>query len=318
MFKTPILLISWQRPDKTLMVLKKIQQVKPLKIYLACDGVNLKDKGNRKKVEKTREILNNFINWECEIKKLYSDKNLGCKKGVSKAISWFFSNEEEGIILEDDCIPHVDFFHFSSLLLEKYRNDTRIWSISAHNQQEGIKNGIGSYYFSRYSHCWGWATWRRCWKEYDNDIKKWPEIKKNKILSNVFDNKRQYKYWEKIFDNIYYKSEPNTWDYQWSYICFLNSGLTIIPNINLINNIGFDNEATHTVKGQPKTNNLELKMKKSGIFPLSHPPQIIRSKSADFRVELITYSGLPLLSFKKIIGLIGRLCFKIKSAIKIK
>ena len=317
MFKTPILLISWQRPEQTLMVLKKIQKVKPIKVYLACDGVNLKIKNN-KKVNKTREILNNFINWNCEIKKLYSDKNLGCKLGVSQAISWFFSNEEEGIILEDDCIPHVDFLYFSSVLLEKYRNDERIWSISAHNQQEGAKHGVGSYYFSRYAHCWGWATWRRCWKEYDPYIRRWPEIKTNKIINNVFDNKRQYKFWEEIFDNIYYYSKPDTWDYQWSYTCFLNSGLTIIPNINLINNVGFNNEATHTIKGQSKTNNVELKLKESGIFPLIHPPQIIRSKSADLKVELITYSGFPLLSFKKIIGLINKLFFKIKNTIKIK
>lgn len=315
MFKTPVLLISWRRPKKTLMVIKKIQQVKPLKLYLACDGVDLNDKNSHKNVQETREILNNNINWDCEIKKLYRDKNLGCKIGVSDAISWFFSNEEEGIILEDDCIPHLDFFHLSSVLLEKYRHDKRIWSITAHNQQEGKKHGTGSYYYSRYAHCWGWATWRRCWKEYDPDIKKWPEIKKNKILKNVFDNKRQFKYWEKIFDNIYYHSKPNTWDYQWSYTCFLNSGLTIIPNINLINNIGFDSNATHTIKGRSKTNNSELNFINSGIFPLIHPPQIIRSKSADLKVELITYSGQTCLSLKNFISLLIKLFFKLKSII---
>ena len=118
MFKTPVLLISWRRPKKTLMVIKKIQQVKPLKLYLACDGVDLNDKNSHKNVQETREILNNNINWDCEIKKLYRDKNLGCKIGVSDAISWFFSNEEEGIILEDDTLPSNSFYAFCEFMLE--------------------------------------------------------------------------------------------------------------------------------------------------------------------------------------------------------
>ena len=302
MFETPILLISWKRPQKTLKVLNEIRKISPTKIYLACDGPIKNDPVNKEKVLQTRKILNNEIDWHCEINRLYSDTNNGCKIGVSKAITWFFKNEEQGIILEDDCIPHKDFFNFCSILLEKYKNDSRIWCISAHNNQGGEKQGNGSYYFSRYSHCWGWATWRRCWKFYDPYIKSWPEIKKGGILNNIFCKKEIIRFWERIFDNIYYNSKPNTWDYQWSYLCFLNSGLTIIPNINLVNNIGFDAEATHTKNDSYFTKNKELELEESGIFPLIHPQQITISKLADEKIEFLIYSGYPkfsLKSFKK-------------------
>ena len=271
MFKTPILIISWKRPEKTLKLINEIKKIKPNKIYLACDGPIKNDKFNRFKVEKNREVLEKEITWKCEVNKLYSNKNNGCKLAVSKAITWFFKNEEEGIILEDDCIPHLDFLKFCSILLDKYRDDSRVWCISAHNQNKNTSVKNVSYYFSRYSHCWGWASWRRCWNLYDPDIKTWPEKKKEKILNNIFESTKQIQYWENIFNNIHYNSQPDTWDYQWTYLCFLNSGLTIIPTINLIKNIGFDNDATHTLEGNPKTNNEELllknnpKLTKSGI-----------------------------------------------------
>ena len=312
MFKTPILIISWQRPEKTLALINVIRKFKPQKLYLACDGPIVNDKENERKVIKTREILDKEINWICEFKKLYSETNNGCKVGVSKAITWFFKNEEQGIILEDDCIPHEDFFLFSEILLNKYQNDSRIWCISAHNNQAGKRQGKGSYYFSRYNHCWGWASWRRCWKFYDPEIKNWPKYKKENILKNIFSTRKEVKYWENIFDNIYFKSQPDTWDYQWTLTCFVNSGLTIIPNINLVNNIGFGKDATHTKKGISSTNNKELILKESGIFPLIHPISVTRIKLADKRVESIIYSGYSNLSIKNLKLIINKLFFKIK------
>lgn len=317
MFTTPILLISWKRPEKTRKVLNAIREVQPNKLYLACDGANYKDKIIYSKVQMTRAILDNNIDWNCEVKKLYSNKNNGCKLGVSKAIEWFFNNEKEGIILEDDCLPHNDFFYFCKDMLEKYRFDERIWCISAHNLQKGEIHGEGSYYFSRYSHCWGWATWKRCWDQYDPNIKKWPYLKKIKLLKQILDNKKQIKYWTKIFDDLFYKSYPDTWDYQWTFTCLINSGLTIIPNINLISNIGFDEEATHTLIGNPDTNNIELSQKQSGLFPIIEPKLIVRSKSADLNVEYVCYSGYPLYSPKWAINKLKKILKKIKSSLKL-
>ena len=318
MFKTPILLITWRRPQKTLEVIKQVRKIAPKKIYLACDGPIKNDKINQEKVFKTREILHKEINWDCEIKKSYSKVNLGCRLGVSNAISWFFQNEEKGIILEDDCVPHKDFLYFCSIMLDKYQNDSRIWCISANNNQGGQIHGNGSYYFGRYNHCWGWASWRRCWQFYDPYIKNWPKIKKEKVLNNIFAKKHEIQFWEKTFDNIYYRSIPDTWDYQWSYTCFLNSGLTIIPNINLVNNIGYDQEATHTIKGLSFTNNKELNFEESGIFPIKDPQQIIRSKSADEKIECLIYSGYPIFSFQSLKNNFKKLILKLNFFLKLR
>ncbi len=290
-FQTPILLIAWRRPGKTIKVIEKIKEIKARKIYVACDGFISDDKINNIKVQETREIIKNSINWECELKKLFSDSNQGCKKGVSNAINWFFKNEKEGIILEDDCLPHLDFFYFCEEMLRKYRFDDRIWSITGQNIQNNIWRGDSTYYFSKYSHCWGWASWRRCWEKYDRDIQNWPKFKKSKLLNNFFERKIERKYWENIFDNLYYKSKPDTWDYQWTLTCLINSGLTIIPNQNLIENIGFDNEATHTKTTLFNTKIFNFNRYTSKIFPIIHPIYIHSDKNADKYTELNCYSG---------------------------
>ena len=317
MFNTPILLISWKRPEKTKRLLEAIRKIEPKKLYLACDGAKNRDNATQAKVHMNREILNQEINWDCEVKKLYSEINHGCKIGVSKAINWFFENEKEGIILEDDCIPHKDFFYFCKDMLARFRSDERIWCISAHNLQNGEIHGDGSYYFSRYSHCWGWATWKRCWDLYDPNIEQWPIIKKNNTLKQILDNKKQIKYWEKIFDNLFNHSFPDTWDYQWTFTCLINSGLTVIPNINLIENIGFDEEATHTIEGRAYTDNHELNQKESGLYPLRHPKLLVRSKYADINVENVCYSGYPINSLKGLIFNFKKINRKIKTILNL-
>ena len=314
-FDTPILLISWCRPEKTQKIIERIKSIRPKKLYLASDGPISNDEKNKKKVELNRALLNKEIDWLCEKKILYSDFNQGCKYGVSNAINWFFENETEGIILEDDCLPHLDFFYFCRDLLKIYRDDERIWSITGQNMQNNKIHGRASYYFSKYSHCWGWASWRRCWDKYDRDIKSWPANKELHNLKNIFENKKETKFWSNILDNLYYESRPDTWDYQWTYTCFINSGLTIVPNKNLIENIGFDQEATHT-----KENFLDLSIEdfsifSSGLTPIKHPENIIPNKQADKYTELICYSGINLMSIEGIKIFIRKLKYKIKSFI---
>ena len=306
-FETPILLITWCRPEKTLRVIEKIKEVNPKKIYIASDGYKKGDKKNKAKVEETREIIKNHINWKCEAKNLFSINNQGCKYGVSNAINWFFQNENEGIILEDDCLPHIDFFYFCEEILRKYRFDDRVWSVTGQNVQNGKWHGDASYYFSKYSHCWGWASWRRCWENYDRDIKSWPKYKKSNLLSNLFENNKEIKYWKRTFDNLYYQSTPDTWDYQWTYACMINSGLTVIPNQNLIENIGFDYEATHTQNMVFETKISNFNRFTSSIIPIKHPENIYQNKKADLNTELICYSGYPLLTINSIKKLMKKL-----------
>ena len=171
--KTAVLFLLFNRPDTTTHVFEKIRQIKPQRLYVASDGPRESYDGEIEKVIKAREIASK-VDWPCELKTLFRDKNLGCKKGVSSAITWFFEHEEQGIILEDDCIPNLDFFNFCENLLIRYSRDKRIFTITGSNFQNGKWRGDASYYFSKKFHCWGWATWKRAWKLYQGDILFWP------------------------------------------------------------------------------------------------------------------------------------------------
>jgi hypothetical protein len=290
-FKVPILIIAWKRPKQTKELIKKIKEINADNLYIACDGARNKNYDDYYKVKKTKELLLKSFDDINKKKYLFSKYNQGCKVGVSNAINWLFENEKEGIILEDDCIPHLDFFRFCKEMLEKYREDKRIWSITGHNQQNNIKRGNGTYYFSKYPRSWGWATWKRSWVKYDRDIKDWPIIRSKGILKNQFTNNYEFKFWEKILDNIYHHNLPNTWDYQWTLYSFLNSGLTIVPNKNLIKNIGFDEDATHTFDGYTNTFPEIEQENKAGIFPTIHPDYFLPNKEADKIIDCLEYSG---------------------------
>jgi hypothetical protein len=255
-FNTPILFLIFNRPDTTEKVFEKIRELKPKNLYIAADGP--RNEGEIIKCNVVKNIVLNNIDWDCNLKTLFREKNLGCKYAVSSAIDWFFDNVEEGIILEDDCLPHSSFFDFSTLMLNLYRDNPKIMHISGDNFSNIEINE--SYFFSKYAHIWGWATWKRAWNYYDVDIPDWPN-KKLSLLSTVFKkSKTQQTYWRKIFDSVY-NNQVNTWDYQWNYACFKQNGLAITPKVNLISNIGFTNNATHISKNTPfadlQTYNLE-------------------------------------------------------------
>ncbi len=292
-FDIPILFIIFNRPNTTIRVFNQIKKIKPKKLYVVADGARNNKEGEDSKCNEVRGIINS-IDWDCEVFKNYSEINLGCKNRLSSGISWFFENEEMGIILEDDCLPDISFFYFCKELLIKHKDNERIGMISGNNFQFGkIKNEY-SYYFSKYSHIWGWATWRRAWKKYDVNMKKWPLLRKkiSSVLPNIFDTV----YWKIIFDDVY-KGKIDTWDYQWTFTCFINNYLSIIPSINLVSNIGFcQKNATHTQRINKFSN-----MKMSSInFPLSHPKTIEDDKRSD---KIIRWQNYPLwkLIIKKIL-----------------
>ncbi len=199
---------------------------------------------------------------------------------MSSAIDWFFSNVQEGIILEDDCVPDQSFFSFCQELLEKYRDDERIMMISGDNFQFGRKRTEGSFYFSRYFHIWGWASWRRAWSHYDVDMNSWPEFRENGYLNNFLSEKRMVKYWESIFNSVYNKL-INTWDYQWVFSCWTQGGLSIMPDNNLVSNIGFDERSAHTT-GDTIFSRLPTKKIE---FPLVYPKYIIPDYASDRYTE---------------------------------
>ncbi len=315
-FKTPILIIAWRRPKHTKKLINKIKQINPDNLYIACDGPNKENSLEKIKVKKTKELLLKSFEKVRVKKYFFSNHNQGCKLGVSNAINWFFEHEEEGIILEDDCIPHLDFFVFCQEMLEKYRNDERIWSITGHNQQNDIQRGNGTYYFSKYPRSWGWASWKRSWLKYDRDITDWPIIKSKGILKNKLKNKREKIFWENIMDNIYHHNSPNTWDYQWTLSAFLNNGLTIVPNKNLIENIGFDEDSTHTFGSDFNGSLKKTKKNSFNLFPTIHPDFFEIDKQADEIVDILEYSGGNKISKKFIIKKLKNIKIKLLKIIK--
>jgi hypothetical protein len=271
----PVLILAWRRPQTLRQVINAIRPVAPTRLFVACDGPNPDRPGEAEKVAATRKVIANEIDWPCHIKRFYSDDNQGCRLGVSRAITWFFEQAEEGIILEDDCVPHPDFFPYCQTLLERYRADTRVWCISGNNFQKDQWRGDGSYYFSRYNHCWGWASWRRCWQNYDGELNQWSSLRDSGLLQTVFEDPKERAYWQKIWQRLQDTEEPDSWAYRWTFTSLVNGGLTALPNRNLVSNVGFGVDATHT-----SGNGVDTTIG-NGIDPHLHPSFVLRDSLAD-------------------------------------
>jgi hypothetical protein len=235
---TPILFLIFNRTETSRRVFERIRQVRPEKLYIAGDGPRANVPQDDKACEDTRQTIVDMIDWPCDLKTLFREKNLGCKKAVSSAISWFFEQESEGVILEDDCLPDPSFFPFCAELLEKYRHEPQIQMISGNNflPEKHGHTPAKSYFFSRCVLIWGWATWRRAWQHYDPEMETWPELKASKNPANL-PSRRLSRYWEKQFE-ISHRGQGTTWDVQWVFACWKQAGCCILPQQNMVENIG--------------------------------------------------------------------------------
>ncbi len=273
--ETPVLFLVFNRPDTTRQVFEAIRQARPTRLYVAADGPRAGRPGEADRCAEVCKIAT-AVDWPCEVKTLFRELNLGCGRAVSEAITWFFEHEEEGIILEDDCLPHPDFFLFCQTLLERYRHNERVWVITGNNFQRGQWRGEGSYYFSRFNHCWGWASWRRAWKHADMSLGFWPKWKDSDEWRAFWPNGAARRYWTQVFDRMY-RREIDTWDYPWTACVWYHGGLTATPNVNLVSNIGFGGDATHT-KGENDPN-ANLPVRSLGL--IYHPTEIRVDEVAD-------------------------------------
>ncbi|MDA9260644.1 hypothetical protein N9P58_02130 [Puniceicoccaceae bacterium] len=241
MLNTPILFLIFNRPELTQRVFSQIAKAKPTKLFVAADGA--RNESEKVVCEQTRTIIDQ-IDWECEVFTLFRDKNLGCRNAVESAISWFFDNVEQGIILEDDCLPNNSFFSFCEEMLDRYQEDTRVMHIGGANFQNGIQRGEASYYFSRIMHCWGWASWRRAWHLNDPNLDTFKRFHNENLVVDLYDDVRIQNFLMKHLSAIY-RGDLNTWCFVWFYSVLIQHGLCIIPNHNLISNIGFGVDSTH-------------------------------------------------------------------------
>jgi hypothetical protein len=282
--ETSVLFLVFNRPSTTKQVFEAIRRARPPRLYVAADGPRDGIDGDRAQLEEVRKIVT-AVDWPCEVKTLFRDYNLGCKIAVSSAISWFFDNEDQGIILEDDCLPSQSFFWFCESLLDKYHADKRISMITGGNYSSGTH--VEDYLFSQYSIIWGWATWRDRWiGSYDVNMGDWPSYKKSKEMDTLIKSKRILKYWITIFERTYL-GLINTWDYQWHYTNLRRRRLSIVPKINLISNIGVSIDATHEVN---KTEVHERKLHDFNSMHLKHPCKIEVNKSYDKTIDKLFFT----------------------------
>lgn len=275
MFDIPILIIAYKRTDSLLVLLKTLDNIQPEKIYIAVDAAPTDNIDDFQKNNKVKRIIEEYP-FKSKVFTNFQQINLGCGEGPKKAIDWFFKSEEKGIILEDDCLPDISFFSFCKEMLCRYEFEDRIMSISGDNYLFDSVEITDSYYFTKYPNIWGWATWKRAWLKMDWEMTAYLDFLKSNKLSNYANTQEEFWYWKKTFDDVY-NHHPEYWDYQWLYSIWNNNGFGIAPAVNLVINVGFDNESTHTTN-MPKWYD---KIKLNKIETIKHPSEIKINQKAD-------------------------------------
>lgn len=277
-FQTPILFVVFNRYSTAIQVFNKIREIKPKKLYIAADGRRKTHKDDKQKCEKVRSIAK-LVDWDCELKTLFREENIGCGKGVYSAVNWLFENEDRGIILEDDVLPIYDFFVYCDDLLERYKDNDKIKAISGNDYGICPQNQVGSYWYSSIFHVWGWATWRRAWKDYEFDLKKYSRKQLRDFYRPYSVSFESKMYWYYRAMQMYYHT-VDAWDYQAEFWIWRTKGLCIQPVKPLITNIGME-------KGTDKTHEFKdpnsMKFASQNILPLKYNDKVVQDKEADLR-----------------------------------
>ena len=254
MFDTPILFLIFNRPDLTKKSFLSICKLKPKKLFIAADGPRTENKNDELNCAIVRQYVLSMIDWDCEVQTLFRENNLGCGRAVSEAITWFFIHVDKGIIIEDDILPEQSFYFYCQELLDRYFDNNKVMNISGCNLQPFVTEH-NSYYFSKYSHTWGWATWKRAWVKYNFEIFKEDNVALKIWMKDLSLNDNEIEYWSNIFDYLKANSN-NIWDYQWLFTLWKFKGVSVTPRVNLISNIGFGNAGTHTLDSMNPFSNL--------------------------------------------------------------
>lgn len=267
--QSPILLLVFNRPDVTAQVFQAIRAAKPTMLYVASDGARAAKEGEQAIVDRVREIATN-VDWDCEVMTLFRETNLGCKEAVNSGITWFFEQEEAGIILEDDTVPNLSFFPYCEELLERFADDSRIGMISGNNHLPEYTFS-DSYLFSKFKWIWGWASWRRAWVNQDLDLRFNESPQAFSVVKNMGYRERSERLWMTNIDKLE-KKTVNTWDFQWFLAMGAQNQLSIIPRYNLVANVGFGVAGATHCAGSASSRYLE---KSSLEFPLTHPQYVV-------------------------------------------
>ena len=287
-FPTPVVLIIFNRPQTTRQVFEAVRSIRPQKLLVVADGPRAGRAGEAEACVQARAIAS-AVDWPCELFTNFSDVNLGCDPRIVSGLDWAFSLVDEAIILEDDCLPDPSFFVFCSELLERYRGDCRVAAISGTNLIQSSIRIADSYFFSLLGGSWGWATWKASWKQLDRKILDWPALRDAGALQQVFDDRRGRRLWMRIFNEIHRTGEESPWDYRWTYTKVFEHRFTIIPAVNLVQNIGFGSGATHTTNADAR----HMPALRTMQFPLRHPASMIWSRQYDRLLQTRLDDDIP-------------------------
>jgi hypothetical protein len=268
--KTPVTLILYRRPELTRQVVERVASADPDHLLVIADGP--RNESEREACETARNVVREF-GWRGQVSWEVSETNLGLRRRVSSGLDWVFSRVERSIILEDDCVPEPSFFSYCTELLDRYANDERVMEIAGSSLTDQALRSDCSYYFSKYYHPWGWATWRRAWRLYDEAISIWPKVRQRGGFPS--DGWMEKRFWQTVFDRTH-SGDLQTWDYQWLFAMWSNSGLSAVPRVNLVRNIGFGPGGTHYTRGHPFS-----RLPIGELGTLEHPEEIIRNARAD-------------------------------------
>jgi hypothetical protein len=297
----PILFIVFNRPDVTAAVFEAIRAARPARLYVAADGPRPDRPEDRERCAETRRVAT-AVDWPCEVKTLFRDENLGCGEGPSGAITWFFEHEPEGIILEDDVLPDPSFFRYCAELLERYRDEPKVMAIGGGGYFDAASAPETSYCFCHAFEPWGWASWRRAWRHFDFEMEGLERfLQQRRLRQLVPKGAANEAFWRETL--LATKNDRSIWDYQWAYAIFKANALVAYPRANLITNLGFRTDATHTVLFKAADTHPLANLPVSPLtFPLSHPAALAPDKTAEasfYEIRLEVERLSPLRQFSR-------------------
>jgi hypothetical protein len=273
--ETPIAFVLFRRPDQTKLVFDQIRTVRPKRLFLIADGPRAA--GEAADCEAARAVVED-VDWPCQVTRDFAAENLGLKRRLPSGLDGVFAQVDRAIVLEDDCLPHESFFRFCDELLDRYADQDRVMHVAGSQLLREPPQPSASYHFSRYAHIWGWATWRRAWRQFDVELRGWHELGRDEretCLREMFDHESERRYWRYVWDR---SREIDNWDAQWSYALLARQGLAANPNRNLIANVGFGTDATNALEDPLGIAARPLE----GIrFPLDHPGWVEADAAAD-------------------------------------
>ncbi|NJN18015.1 MAG: glycosyltransferase family 2 protein [Oscillochloris sp.] len=273
----PIVLIIYRRPDTTAQVLAALRPLRPARLFVVADGPHPDRPADQARVTATRDLIER-IEWPCRVDRIYAEVNMGLRRRVESGLHAVFDQVERAVILEDDCIADPHWFRFAQELLDRYVAAPSVGLISGMNPDlRRRRPESASYFFSRYTFCWGWATWRRAWQHYDGAMADWPQLRDSGWLETQLRDRRAVRFWRRVFDAVY-AGAVDSWAYRWTYSCWRAGMLGAVPVVNMVSNVGFGNQATHTTAAHSP---FAARPRSAPAFPLRHPPAVVVDRRRD-------------------------------------